>query len=530
MTSTAEHPPPAAVSTRLERWRARVHADPARSRLYAWLAPLLVTLLAGVLRFAGLGHPESIVFDETYYVKDSWSQWVLGYPATWPADADARFVAGETDIFTATGSYVVHPPLGRILIGAGMALFGPDSSTGWRFSVAVLGTASVLVLYLLAHSLTRSRLFATVAAFLLAIDGVAIVMSRIALLDGILTFFVLLAFWFTALDRRGSLARLAALTAARAGDPPAVRWGPVLWARPWLVAAGAAAGAATAVKWSGLYVLAAIGLYAVVTDALARRRAGIRMWPADAALRQGPASFLLLVPIAAVVYVASWTGWLASDGGYSRHAVDAAPATGVWAWVPLALQNLWAYHQSIYAFHVGLTTPHGYASPAWQWPLLVRPTSMHWQQDAAGTAGCALPAGCTESISSLPNPVAWWAGVAAVVFLAVRFVVARDWRYAFVLTGLAATYGPWLLYPDRTIFQFYTVVMVPFLLFALTFALREIAGPPTAPLPRRLSGQRVVVVFLVVVTLVSAFWYPVWTGLPVPYQFWQLHNWMITWI
>ncbi|MGP3536327.1 dolichyl-phosphate-mannose--protein mannosyltransferase [Microbacterium sp. RD1] len=528
MTSTAESPRTLAAVTRWDRWRARVGADARHVRLYSWLAPTLVTLLAGILRFAGLGHPHAIVFDETYYVKDSWSQWALGYPAMWPDEADPRFLAGESDIFRSVGSYVVHPPLARFFIGAGMALFGADSLTGWRVAVAVFGTATVLVLYLFARTLTGSRAFATLAAFLLAIDGLAIVMSRITLLDGILTFFVVLAFWFVALDRRRSADRLAALVVHRDRRS----WGPVLWARPWLIAAGAAAGAATAVKWSGLYVLAALGIFVVVSDALQRRRAGIRQWPADAVLRQGPVSFLLLVPVAAAVYLVSWSGWLLTDGGYSRHVVDASPASGVWAWVPLPLQNLWAYHQSIYNFHVGLTTPHAYQSPAWQWPLLLRPTSMWWHQDAVGDNGCTLPGGCTEAISSLPNPILWWAGVAAVIYLIVRLVRRAEGRasVALVLTGVVATYVPWLLYPERTIFQFYTVVLLPFLVLAVAFALRDIAAPASPDPIRRASGQRVVAVFLIVVVLVSAFWYPVWTGLPVPYEFWRLHNWLPTWV
>jgi len=56
----------------------------------------------------------------------------------------------------------------------------------------------------------------------------------------------------------------------------------VLWSRPWLIAAGVTLGAASAVKWSGLYALAVFGLYVVITDALARRRAGIPLWPSDA--------------------------------------------------------------------------------------------------------------------------------------------------------------------------------------------------------------------------------------------------------
>ncbi|MBN9190476.1 MAG: phospholipid carrier-dependent glycosyltransferase [Microbacterium sp.] len=543
MTTTVEPLLPATRPSFYDRWASRVRADPAIAQRIGWLAPVLVTLLAGILRFWNLGDPHAIVFDETYYVKDAWSQWNLGYPANWPDGADPKFLAGQSDIFLKTGSFVVHPPLGKWIIGAGMWLFGPDSTAGWRFSVALFGTATVLVLYLVAKSLTRSTVFATVAAFLMAIDGLAIVLSRVALLDGILTFFLLLAFWFAILDRERHVGRLERTLAARAegAEPPA--WGPFLWGRPWLLAAGAAAGAATAVKWSGLYVIAAIGIYAVVSDALARRRGGVRLWPADA-LRQAVPAFLALVPIALVVYLFSWTGWFLTSGGYDRHAADLAPATGFWSWVPRSVQSLWIYHQAMYQFHIGLTTPHSYASPAWQWPMLVRPTSMYWHQDKLGEAGCTAVNSCVQAISSIPNPLIWWAGIAAAIYLVYAFAVRRDWRYAIVLTGVAATYLPWLMYPERTIFQFYTVAMLPFTILALAFALREIArgGHPRTPpdldeetiaelaVRRRTTGQRVVLVFLVVVTLLSAFWYPVWTAWDVPYDYWRLHNWLPTWV
>ena len=38
------------------------------------------------------------------------------------------------------------------------------------------------------------------------------------------------------------------------------------------------------------------------------------------------------------------------------------------------------------------------------------------------------------------------------------------------------------------------------------------------------------VLILAVVLLVSAFFYPVWTGMSVPYDFWLLHNWLPGWI
>lgn len=520
-------PPLLPVRTSMyDRWRARVAADPRLVRRWSWLAPLMVTLLAGVLRIWNLGHPHALVFDETYYVKDAWSQWVLGYAAEWPDGANESFVAGDTDVFSTTGSFVVHPPLGKFLIGAGMALFGADSSFGWRIATALIGTATVLILYLVAKAMTDSVPFAAVAASLLAIDGLAIVMSRVALLDGILTFFLLLGFWFVLLDRRRHDTRLAALVAARG---PA-DWGPVMWNRPWLIAAGAALGAASAVKWSGLYAIAAFGIYLVVTDALARRRAGIRIWPADAAFRQGPITFVLFIPVALVVYLGSWFGWLTTDGGYDRQKGLEEPATGFWSWVPPALQSLWIYHRAIYNFHVGLTAEHGYASPAWQWPLLLRPTSMYYQSTPQGEAGCGAANGCVENIYSMPNPLIWYAGVAAAAYLIYRFAISRDWRYALVLTAVGATYVPWLLYPERTVFQFYTIAILPFLVLALTFALRDVAGASHADASRRTSGQRVVIVFLVLAVVLSAFWYPILTATPVPYDFWRAHNWMPSWI
>ncbi|QAY58603.1 phospholipid carrier-dependent glycosyltransferase [Microbacterium protaetiae] len=514
MTATVDSLVPDVPASWLDRWQARVRRSVVLRRRIDVLAPVLVTLLAAVLRLWNLGHPHELVFDETYYVKDAWSQWNLGYPADWPDGADKDFAAGHTDVFLASGSFVVHPPLGKWIIGLFMWIFGPDSSFGWRFGAALFGTATVLLVYLLAKRLTSSTVFATVAGVLMAIDGLAIVLSRVSLLDIFLTFFIVLAMLFAVIDRQRHLARLAQRLAER--DPDS-GWGPMLWGRPWLFAAGAAAGAACAVKWSGLYVLAAIGIYAVVTDALARRRAGVRYWPQDAA-RQGVASFVLLVPVAFVVYLASWTGWLVTDGGYDRQAAQN----------PFAA--LWIYHQAIYQFHVGLTTPHSYASPAWQWPLLIRPTSMYWHQDTVGQNGCTWSSNCVQAISSIPNPFIWWGGIAAAVFLLIAFAVRRDWRHAVVLTGIAATYLPWLMFPERTIFQFYTIAMVPFTVLALTFALREIAGFRSRVNHRRVSGQRTVWVFLGVVTVLSAFWYPVWVGMKVPYVFWLVHNWIPTWI
>ncbi|MDT0158729.1 phospholipid carrier-dependent glycosyltransferase [Microbacterium sp. ARD32] len=521
MTSPASLLPPLDVRATLwERMRARATADPATARMLGWLAPALVTLLAGLLRLVNLGHPHQIMFDETYYVKDAWSLWNLGYEAKWDDDANARLLTGDDSAMQTTASFVVHPPLGKWIIALGIAAFGPGSSFGWRVTTAVLGTLTVLLVYLVALLLTRSRTIGVIASGLLAIDGLGIVMSRIALLDGILTFFILLGVLFVLLDRRRTMPLLAAIGAERGPDDPPPMVGPVLWSRPWLIAAGVTFGASAAVKWSGLYALAVFGLYVVITDALARRRAGIALWPTDAVFRQGPVSFLLSVGPALLVYLVSWTGWFVTAGGYDRQ-VDANPLTA-----------LWKYHEAILSFHTSLVSSHPYASPAWQWPLLLRPTAI-WVGDQP--TGCGTDH-CIAVISSVPNPLIWYASMAAAVYLLYRFVRGLIDRspvgpaLTFPLVGLIATYVPWLLVGNRTIFQFYTIVMVPFLVIGLAVALRELAGGRQAPLHRRQAGQRTVVVYLDMAVLVSVFYYPVWTGMSVPYDFWLIHNWLPGWI
>ncbi|MFI1585517.1 hypothetical protein ACH4XV_44365, partial [Embleya sp. NPDC020630] len=70
-----------------------------------WLPCILVTLLAGFIRFWNLGKPKSVIFDETYYAKDAWSLLKLGYEGTWPKEANDQILAGNADSLQTQGSY-----------------------------------------------------------------------------------------------------------------------------------------------------------------------------------------------------------------------------------------------------------------------------------------------------------------------------------------------------------------------------------------------------------------------------------------
>src|SRR5690606_15745401 len=126
-------------------------------------------------------------------------------------------------------------------------------------------------------------------------------------------------------------------------------------------------------------------------------------------------------------------------------------------------------------------------------------------------------------------PIIWWACAAALGYLVYRLVRYRQWQAGLILTGAAAGYLPWLLYPTRTVFQFYAIVFEPFLILGLTLVIVVILGSRGDTTWRRLSGIRVVAVFLVAAVLVSAFFYPVWTGMTLPEPFIRSHYWLPGW-
>ncbi|MFG3053665.1 dolichyl-phosphate-mannose--protein mannosyltransferase [Kitasatospora sp. NPDC048239] len=509
---------PAAVH-RLARWSG-------------WGGPLLVTLLAGLLRFRHLGSPRAVVFDETYYAKDAWSMLRLGYEGNWPDHlASDPQILGSPQVIplSETGAFVAHPPTGKWVIALGEWMFGL-TPFGWRFMTAALGTLSVLMLCRIGRRLFRSTLLGCLAGALMAVDGLHFVMSRTALLDLFVMVFALAAFGSLLLDRDRTRARLAAAlpvdAAGRAhpGGHPGDRAGTGL--RPWRLAAGLFLGLSASVKWNGLYFLAFFLVLTLLWDAGARRTAGAHR-PYRAVLRRDGWSALALAVAAALAYLVTWTGWFLSDQAYGRHWADGRG--GTWSWIPAPLRSLWHYEYGVYQFNVGLQSPHAYESNPWSWLVLGRPVLFHYTQAEPGTAGCHTTAPCSQTILALGTPLLWWSACCALGYLLYRWALRRDWRSGAVLCGVGAGYLPWFLYQDRTIFSFYAVVFVPYLSLAVTMMLGALAGPPGAGDRRRVRGVVVAAVLVLLIGWNFVHFLPIYTGQTIPYADWRARLWLGTW-
>ena len=358
-----------------------------KSRLREFAPITLILGFALTLRLWRLNQPKGYIFDEIYYAKNAAS--LINDGVELNAQGDAEFV--------------VHPPLGKWLIGLGIKAFG-NNEFGWRISAALVGSASVLLIFMITKSLFNSLFLSNTAAALMSLDGLHLVMSRVALLDIFLMFFILLAFYL------------------------------ILQNNLWL--SGVVIGVAGATKWSAFFL---IPLLILLTINFSKFHWSI--------LVKRIAQYIL-TPLG--IYFISWSGWIFNSKGWGRDSGSNL------------FSSLWNYHREIITFHRELTEEHAYAANPWSWLVLGRPTSFYYETPA----NCGASS-CSQEILAIGTPALWWVGVFAIAITFGFFISKPDRISAFVLAGIAGTYLPWFFIQDRTTFYFYSISILPFLILSV---------------------------------------------------------------
>ncbi len=493
---------------------------PMPSLWVTWVATFWVTAIAAFVRVFHYGTPSEIMFDETYYATEG--QELLDHGVEWEPT-------------TNTGAFVVHPPLGKWLIALGIKLLG-NNSLGWRLPTVILGIAAVAILTRTAIRMFRSVVLGAAAGLLMAFDGFQLVLSRLAILDIFVLFFVLAAFSCLVVDRDKRRQRwlramengLDPTRPGKAGRPP-FSWSGVPW---WRLAAAVLLGLGCGVKWSVGFYLPVFLLLIVLWEVSLRRQAGVRRPWRDTLLDEVGWVALFCVVVAGA-YLATWTGWFLTDTGWKRHYLSAElgrtelPVIG-------ALQNLFYYHHDALNFHEGLVSKHPYQSWPWQWLLLGRPVAIYYGSDPT----CGADS-CSSVITLLGTPVLWWSFIPALVALAWLGISRRDWRALAIGLGAAAGILPWFWfqYADyRTMFYFYAAPAEPFLILAVVYVLGAIINAPGVGFSgrtltftqsdRRLYGTIFAAAFLIAVALCFWYFYPIWTAQSIPHDSWWQRMWL----
>jgi dolichyl-phosphate-mannose--protein O-mannosyl transferase len=415
-----------------------------------------IALFALLLRLLNLGTPKGFIFDEVYYV-----------------DGARDYLKYGVEVTGADPEFVVHPPVGKWLIALGIKIFG-DNEFGWRFMGALLGSVMVILIALIAQRLFRNNFLTISASALIAMDGLALVHSRTALLDIYLSFFVLLATYFFVM-----------------------RW-------HWWT--GLALGFAVATKWSGLYFLAlfaVIALYRVFSLNTGRE-----------IIRPTLKTSLQYAVLPATIYFSSWIGWFSSSRGWARDY-----SSNIFA-------SFFHYHSQMLGFHTGLVEKHSYQANPWSWLVMGRPTSFYYQ--SPNTCGAD---NCAQEVLALGTPFLWWLGVIAlaVVFgFWIRSLAQKRYEPSLniIVAGMTAGYLPWFFFQERTVFSFYAIIFQPFLILAIIYCAY------VALLHFKNSRNTYIFIGVVGIVIFSNFIYflPLFTGDVITYESWQARMWLPSWI
>ena len=415
-----------------------------------------ITFVSLILRLLNLGTPKGFVFDEVYYV-----------------DGARDYLAHGVEVTGQEPEFVVHPPVGKWLIALGIKLFG-DNEFGWRFMGALLGTAMIVLIALIAHRLFRNPFLTVAASALMAMDGLALVHSRTALLDIYLSFFVLLATY--------------------------------LFLMRWHWWAAIALGLAVATKWSALYYLALFGvvaLYRTFTHNTGRDL----IKPTLKTVAQ-----FALIPFS--IYVASWSGWFTSSRGWARDYSNNV------------ISSFLHYHSQMLGFHTGLVQKHSYQANPWSWLVMGRPTSFFYETPKnCGTDHCS------QEVLALGTPILWWLATIAVAvvigFWIKSFAVKRyEPPLNVIVTGIAAGYLPWFFFQKRTVFSFYAIVFEPFIILAIIYC----AYVALLHFENRRNTYLVLGAIGLVILINFIFFLPLYTGDVITYDSWQARMWLPSWV
>lgn len=419
-----------------------------------------------------------------------------------------------------------HPPLGKLLMAAGIAIFGM-TPFGWRFAGALIGVLMLPALYLLAKQLFKRRDLAAFSMAAFSLDLMHFTQTRIATIDSFPVFFILLSYWFMVRYMQTDV------FAVEENEQP------VLFTKAYwkslipLALSGLMMGLSIASKWIGIY--SAVGLAVLYFTAIYRQyRCGNIAFSyatdgsdetltADQVKRVKVAQdhalnrafitcgfcliFFILIPC--IVYYLSYIPYLAPTGKVTIERVIQAQI------------GMLDYHST-----PGLGMDHPFQSPWWQWPFILKP--MWFAQDNFE------PAGMASTIMCMGNP--WIFYIGAVCMLATIIALfARHLRYEnkrlYVCHGngnltvytlviaVMSQYLPWVLVP-RSMYMYHYFASVPFIILATAWVLGLLAKKKPKQMRLLMS------IYLAVALAFFVFYYPYASGMLTSTEWLDAGKWL----
>ncbi|MGM9999090.1 MAG: phospholipid carrier-dependent glycosyltransferase [Candidatus Bruticola sp.] len=430
-----------------------------------WLVLLIILVFAGFLRGWRLGLPESRYFDECYYVPGALS-----------------YIEGTVD------ENSVHPPLGKlqianfILLGRFINGYVPtfNDFTLSRLASWVYGEGTILLAFMLGFRLSRGNTsLASLAAFLVAIDFMSIVMSRICMLDMVLSFWMIL----------GVYCCWMYIEAKVLSSPRAISWA---------VLCAISFGVASACKWNGLFgACTSWGLMVLLPELItvedlqkgsteglslktvfsrgftSLKGAGKRMF------KQAVLLAAVFALISASIYVLAYTPQFIRDG-FSQKTIG----------------NITEAHVRMVKFRYDAEQfTHHYCSQFWAWPTVIRPVWFKFDTNYEVALGIV----CFGSV------LFWWPGFTFV--LEFFYLSFRDKKWLWLFISVSWLF-PWLFWAASTTggFIYYMLPGIPLLSIVIAWVLCDWYAE---------GFKSAIGIYLAILGIALACYYPFLTYLPM---------------
>ncbi len=314
---------------------------------------------------------------------------------------------------------ISHPPLGKVLMGLGIRLFGM-TPFGWRCVGTLAGVLMLPFLYLLAKRMLKNTMGAFTATTLFAFDFMHFVQTRIATIDSYAVLFVIIMYYY--------MYRFVTERNQR-----------------YLALSGLAFGLGAASKWTCIYAGLGLGVIWLIHWILRLKQE--KVWKSFA--RNIGFCLVFFVAVPAMVYYMSYYYYGISQG-----------MSGVGMFFePDYAKIVWDNQVSMLTYHVGVDATHPYSSRWYQWIFDIRPI-LYYLNYGTGTRG---------AIAAFVSPLVCWGGLLAMVGMGYLAVYHRDKKAGFILLGYLAQLVPWMLV-SRIQFAYHYFGCVVFLCLALGYA------------------------------------------------------------
>lgn len=392
----------------------------------------------------------SMYFDEIYHARTAYEQ-LKGY-----------------DVYETT-----HPPLGKIMISLGIAIFGM-TPFGWRIIGVLCGIAMIPIMYFLIKKLSDNKWIALVAAALLSLDFMHLTQTRIATVDTYVVFFVMLTFLFMAYYYKTAFKDK----------------------KEWLYLAlsGIFMGCAISSKWNGVYPMVALAVLFFMSIFAKYKNSSKEKVDKNYVIKTLALCCVFFVVVPLFIYCLSYIPVLRANsfGEYITKLIKS--------------------QIDMYNYHTKLEADHFFSSMWYTWPINLKPM---WYTVTE------LKNGMVSSISAFGNPMIWILTPIASIYCIYKGIKYKKLPYLFVSLGYFSSYLPWVLV-SRLCFIYHYFPCAVFGIMAIAFAIKDIVTS-------RESLKKYVFVYLVICLVLFIIFLPITTGMPITKDYLDFLEFMPDW-